>query len=287
MKNILLPVDFSQNSLNAANYAASLALLSKAKIYLYHCSQVSVPMMERGYLPEFEYMETENINLLKEIKSGLRKSNPGVNIECLSSTGLLKENIKTLSEELDIDLVIMGTAGATGLKEIFLGSNTSHAIENLDCPVLAIPEHTTFSPIKKIFYATDFQSEDIRIIHNLCGLSKLNNAEVIVGHISTHESKNKDMELMEWFMELSGPKICCQEIRFLVHENDDFFNGINEVIKNESLDLVALSTAKKSFFNKLFGVNHTKTLVCHLEVPLLAFHLNGRNNLSDHHHHAR
>ncbi|CAN5532599.1 hypothetical protein BH23BAC1_BH23BAC1_33470 [soil metagenome] len=79
----------------------------------------------------------------------------------MSSTGLLDENIKALSEELDIDLVVMGTTGATGLKEVFLGSNTSHAIENLDCPVLAIPEHTKFSPINKIFYATDFQSEDI------------------------------------------------------------------------------------------------------------------------------
>jgi hypothetical protein len=241
-------------------------------------------MENYGYLPEFDFRETDNLVLLHEISKILNKAYPEVQIECISTSGLLEENIEKLTEELEIDLVVMGTTGATGLKEIFLGSNTSHAIENLDCPVLAIPEHITFSPIKKIFYATDFQSEDIEIIHNLCGLSKLNNAEVIVGHISTPESKGKDTELLEWFIELSGPKICCQEIRFIIHENNDFFNGINEIIEKESINLLALSTAKKSFLNKLFGVNHTKTLVCHQMVPMLAFHLNGKNNLSDHHH---
>jgi nucleotide-binding universal stress UspA family protein len=287
MKNLLLPIDFSDNSVNAAKYAVSLASLSNSKIYLFHCSESSVPTLENySYLPEYENMEAENLKMLQEIAAYLNEVNPEVRIECISSVGILLDNIKRLTEKLEINLVVMGTTGASGLKEIFLGSNTSHAIENLDCPVLAIPEHTKFSPIKNIFYATDFQSEDIQIIHSLCGLSKLNDAEVIVGHISTPETKSKDAELLEWFMELSGPKICCQDIRFILHENQDFFEGINEIIKNESLDMVALSTAKKSFFNKIFGVNHTKTLACHLEVPLLAFHLNGKNNLSDHHHHS-
>lgn len=281
MKNILMPIDFSTNSLNAARYGAALASFTNGKIILFHSYDIPVKAIDTfGYISDDEYLEVENKELLEDIAIDLMKAHPKLSIQWTATAGNLADNIKKLVDEMKIDLVVMGTKGASGLKEIFMGSNASNIIENVDCPVLAIPENVSFTPLKKIFYATDFHIEDFSSIKKLCSLSNIFKAEVIVGHISNGDSKEKDLELLEWFMELAGPKICCGDVRFTIHENKDFFNGINQVINEESIDLISVSTIKKTFFYKIFGVNHTKTLSCHLQVPLLAFHMEKVYDLS-------
>lgn len=274
MKNILLPIDFSENSLNAARYGAELATYTKDRLVLFHCYQLPVEVMNTfGYISDDEYLRVETLELLEDIANGLVKSHPELSIKWMTDMGDFSTQVKRIVDDMEIDLVIMGTKGASGLKEIFMGSNTSHIIENIDCPVLAVPEDVKFKPLNKMLYATDFNIEDFESINKLCGLSKIFKAEVLVGHISDGRSKERDAELLEWFMELAGPKLCCGNIRFTIHENADFFDGINQIIKEEGIDLISVSTVKKAFFDKVFGISHTRKLSCHLQVPLMAYHI--------------
>jgi len=81
------------------------------------------------------------------------------------------------------DLVVMGTTGASGLKEMIIGSNTSTIVEKAKCPVIAVPEKKIFSAIKSITYATNYNLTDIYALEKLVEIAKLFHAKITLLHV--------------------------------------------------------------------------------------------------------
>jgi len=164
MKNILLPTDFSNNAWNATQYALELF---KEEECVFHLLNTYTPAIANS---RFMAASLDGRNLangahicsekgLAELVKRIRKNyhNPKHRFKTISSFCLLTEEVKEVVDQEDIDLVVTGTKGASGLEEVFMGSNTVRIIKSVkNCPVLAVPQHFEFATPSEIAFATDF-----------------------------------------------------------------------------------------------------------------------------------
>jgi nucleotide-binding universal stress UspA family protein len=151
LRKILLPTDFSAPSRNAARYAASFAEEYRARIYLLHVMEGPTPPMaseevgpgDGGLREEIERGVTE------EMKGALpENSGKGLEVIHLTRHGRPHEEIIGVAREMDVDLIVMGTHGRSGLSHILLGSTAERVVRNAPCPVLTVrhPEHEFVMP---------------------------------------------------------------------------------------------------------------------------------------------
>ncbi|TMU54464.1 universal stress protein [Flagellimonas algicola] len=164
MQKILIPTDFSDNAWNAIDYAMQLFRNKKCTFYLLNTYTPVIPSgrfmakMVNGVRIVDAVRDASEEGLQKtvdRIKSKYRNSQHS--FETISSFNLLTEEIKDLVDTYGIQLIITGTKGASGIEEVFMGSNTVRIIKSTKkCPVLAIPQHFEFITPTEIAFATDF-----------------------------------------------------------------------------------------------------------------------------------
>ncbi len=160
MKRILVPTDFSSQAENALKVAVEIATKHNSEIYLLH--SLDMPSQIRGVqnnasMPESLYF----IKLAEKSFEALLKKDYLGPIEIHEAIGhdQIYSDINRTVEEKDIDLIVMGSHGANGFKELFIGSNTEKVVRTANIPVLVIKnEHTDFN-IKDFVFATDFGEE--------------------------------------------------------------------------------------------------------------------------------
>ncbi|WP_420402065.1 universal stress protein [Flagellimonas sp.] len=164
MQKILIPTDFSDNAWNAIDYAMQLFRNRNCTFYLLNTYTPVIPSgrfmakMVNGVRIVDAVRDASEEGLQKtvdRIKSKYRNSKHS--FETISSFNLLTEEIKDLVDTFGIQLIITGTKGASGIEEVFMGSNTVRIIKSTKkCPVLAIPQHFDFITPTEIAFATDF-----------------------------------------------------------------------------------------------------------------------------------
>ncbi len=141
MKNILVPVDFSLCAEKAINFAVQSVKYIPAKITLYHAFdlQGNIYTDYMGVTKEYnQSLYNDVVNRLSLIKDSISKSD-NVNVNVLILKNSFQKTLKDVVKENNIELVIMGTLGASGISKILFGSNASYAIGNSNVPLLAVP----------------------------------------------------------------------------------------------------------------------------------------------------
>ncbi|MCS6824816.1 MAG: universal stress protein [Cytophagaceae bacterium] len=278
-KNILVPTDFSKGADIALEYACEFASKLGAKIVLMH-SYHMVPGRRIYTLEQIENLmkqiRQDAENRLKKYVSDVEKKYPSVAIEFVNESGLLFDVIQKTIEEKNIDAIIMGTKGASGFQEYFVGSNTANVIENCNIPVFVIPEEAHYHPIKKILYATDFEYDDITAIKKLVDLASVYDAEIEVVHISPGGKYEVSLneELMNWFKDIAQTQIKYPKLYFKnVIDNTSILSALNTLIKNKNIDLVAMSTTGKTFIKRLFTGSISRKMAYHTDIPFFCFHI--------------
>jgi len=272
MEYILVPTDFSKNAFNALEYAIDVAKLLEVKIMVLHTYEV--PFGGASYLKNMDYelkkiAEEQIVELHRDIvDKGL---NNIVSIEFDNLNTDLVSGIRDMVETNDIGLVIMGTAGATGLKEIFLGSNTSHVIKNISCPVIAVPKNASFKKIENIIFATDFdmncENNDMSLIIDLTRRLRARLTMVNIQTVATNFAKTRDNA--DKFLEEC--KDALKEINYDYHYiiDEDITNGINKAYKNNNADLLVMIKKSHSLIDHLFNKSMTMAVVSDAKLPLL------------------
>lgn len=274
-KNILVPVDFSACSENAVLYAAEMARTLNSTLHVYHAYHVPLIL---DYYPEdvktlAKKLKEEADEQMEKVKSFIHRKYGKLRTEFIVEQNLLIEGVKSIVEKNKIDLIIIGTKGASGMSEYLIGSNTARMIESINCTTLAIPENAVFKAPKKILFATDFQFEDIKSIKKMVELISTFESEIKIAHISTTPF-TRDETLMEWFSEVLEQRIPYPKISYQnILKVKDNFSELNDYINNHKIDLVAMSTRNKNFIKRLFTGSLTKKMAYHTEIPLLAFHI--------------
>lgn len=270
MQNILIPSDFSANALKAAEYAISL-FGSDAHYTLLNTYEV--PHSGATMLISIaDILEKDSLQLLREEQARLFQLHPGLkdNIHVKTAMGSPSVTIKKIAEEMDA--VVMGTKGASGLKEVLVGSVASNTLTDLTCPVVAVPEGAILSVPRKILFAADDKCLiEGKLPADLAELANRFDAEVLIlnvvpkGDIS-HVGNNPDHD---------RPAIgVFEKVKHSIHfiEDEDVNHGIESFMKDHAVDMLAMITRKHDLFSRLFGKSNTKSMMMHTDVPLVALH---------------
>jgi len=169
MNRILLPTDFSNNSKNAIEYALQFFSGQPCSFYFLNIQKTSEYIMDdiMSGTPGssvYEVILKDNEEKLKKMVNVFQEKYAKEEYEFLPFVDydILSDSIKQMIESKNIDLIVMGTNGATGASEVLFGSNTLHVIRHVDCPVLAIPEGSTFKKIQSVLFTVS-SCKDIKL----------------------------------------------------------------------------------------------------------------------------
>ncbi|WP_299255467.1 universal stress protein [uncultured Aquimarina sp.] len=278
MKKILLPTDFSDNSWNAIDYATELFKEEACTFYLLNVySKIIYESVHFSDTPSKRSIENtvkaNAVTNLEHLKKTVVHTSPNQKhkFETIAALGSLTEITEELVTSKKIDLIIMGTKGATGTKEVFMGSNTVRIINTLKkCPVLGIPDGFTFtSKPTEITFATDFthfySKEELR---PLLELAKSFNAAIRIVYVQqekgslTEEQKFNLGMLQKYF----------KDIKYFQHtitKGDSVSKSLKIFTEELDIYLLAMLNYSHSFVDKLTREPIIKTVAFHTQIPLL------------------
>lgn len=267
MKNILVPTDFSANAHNALNYAIELAKLFGSSLTLLHTYNVSSRSDMFTSMEKIIRNDAE-----KELQALGREIPAEVRWESKLMKGDTVRTIATFAEGNNPDLIIMGTQGASGLEQVFIGSVTGGVMRKTNTPLLAIPENYTYRPVEKIVLAmAKLQlSTPEQVVRPLQVLARTFGAAIQIYHHdqSQREIPENVIEAVEWFEGVP--------VSITFDQDDDHINeNISEFVSFVQAGMLCMVRQKRKaigFFERLFKESVTMTQVFQCEVPLLILH---------------
>lgn len=269
VNQILFPTDFSETSQKALPYALEIALRKKAALILVHT--VEEPYEFAPMLEEFKQNVSRKVKkLLHDQKEKILKDSRYEDLEI--DTRILYGRVATaiLDEaiEVEADLIVMGTTGASGLQRVLFGSKTTEVMLHSKVPVLAIPESTEFNGIKHLTFLTDYNDWDIKALKETIDLAKLFDAEITVVHIA--EEHNLKAEILHrGFQEIVSRQLKYKAMDFHLVTQESFEAGVTEFLDLKPTSMLTMVRYRKPFFSNLFSKDHSKELGFYTRVPLL------------------
>jgi nucleotide-binding universal stress UspA family protein len=282
MKTIVIPTDFSPNAENAIKYAFEMNRVLKAEIQLFHSYVLPVYATDIPVTtPDMAGLRHESQKALQKEKAKMERIFPDIHsrVHLSTSAGFPEEEIPAFAEKKKAGLVVMGTKGATGLKEVIFGTNTANVIGKLKCPLLAIPEQAEFRGLNKIVFATNYAENDTENISVVIDFARHFDAEVVLLHIASSDSslpfEYNSIETLGQRMRESNHY---EKISYKLLENTDIEEGINLYVDEIKADIVALTNRPRSLFRKLFDRSLSKKMAFHSRIPLLVFHVDEKGN---------
>lgn len=260
MKDVIIPVDFSETSLNAARYAADM-LSSKGgtRVFLYHMFE-----KEDEAATARQYLES----LKAEME---QKGVSSVEIVVESGDDLI-DSLGRLAYQVTAELIVMGITEKEEWKQLLFGSNTLKMAEQNVCPVMIIPGDAKFNGIKNIALASDFQDVDVTTpVLAIKTVLEIFNANL---HIVNVDSSHYVALTEEYLAERGKMQKLFAEFKpeFYFIGMSDFFDAIDQFAKDRNIDMIIIIPKNHSFLNNLFSTSHTKKLAYNSSVPLLAAH---------------
>ena len=275
MKRILFPTDFSDASIKAFIYALKLADAFQAEVITLHAYEL--PQLHYGGLPHtlkevYDTIELESFENYKDqiplLRDIAEKHNLGhVKISNILKHGDLIWTIKDVVKNEHIDYVVMGTKGATGLKETFLGSNAGSVVTEVNAYVITVPEESEYDGINNIVFTTRFNEDDKKALKKVLELAKMFGAKVHCLYVKTKKTNVNDVIIQDWKFLFKD-----DAVEFHIIENEDVQQTILNFTNTYEIDLLAMLNYKRGFFEELFRQSLTQKLSYHLQVPLLAIH---------------
>jgi len=273
MKKILFPTDFSEIANNAFMYALKVAKVYDAEVVVLHIFEL--PNLTYTQLPDnlleiYNSVEIDQFENFKDYVPYLRelaeKHNlGGVKMSHVLKHGNLTGALKEVIQQEHIDFVVMGTKGASGRIEVFLGTNTSGIITDLPVMVLAVPDEAKFTEIKNIGFATTFSDRD-----SIALMKVVNFATMFGATVKCITVKNDMLSISPSEMERWKKAFENEPVKFFLIPNDDVKQTILDFIRGQHIDVFAMPTHKRNFFKTLFTRSLTQKLSFHTDTPILS-----------------
>ena len=263
MKHILVPVDFSDISMNALNYAIEMFKgqpLAVTLAHFYGTSKGGAFMMKNiDRVLEKEAEDSMN-GLIKQMEKAHRDVSfiPKILPTDASST------ICDMGNSGKYDYIFMGTKGASGLKEVFMGSVAGAVIAGTSAPVLVVPANYEFKPSSEILMTVGKDPVEGSVVEPLIELLNITGDQLKLVHVLKNSEENKGA--------IPGKlESLVTEEEYIVGSGD-LNKDLNSYIKEDDAQLLCMVRTNKGFFNRFFGGSVTLKQTFNSPIPLLVLH---------------
>ncbi|MCP4457391.1 MAG: universal stress protein [Cytophagales bacterium] len=280
MKKILVPVDFSPSSENALDFAMQLNEIIKGKITLLHVLELPASSVNYGgdmtaataeVVYRRELIEGTSTKL-HELEDKVRATGQEASIK-MEFGSPYKGIGKELSEE-GADWIIMGSKGASGLKEIFVGSNAERVIRHSKCPVITIKEKVDLRTMKSMVFASDLSMDQDGIAGKAQQIQELLGLNMHILRVKTpynYLTEEVAKDQLEEFAERNG----LVDYSLSTIEADFSEDGIIKFAEEQKAGLIVMGTHGRTGIAHLFGGSRAEDVANHSKIPLLTFKIEG------------
>lgn len=272
MKKILVPTDFSEHAGYALKVAAQIAKKNNGEIFLLHMlelpHQASDAVGSGHDLPEIMLFKNAAINKLEDLMDD--PSLEGINVSEIIQFELAFDGIMNISKKNDVDLIVMGSHGASGFKEMFIGSNAEKVVRNSDIPVLIIKKEAGDFEVNKFVFASDFSDEIKKPFAKVVEFANKFNAELHLVMINT-PSSFKPTHVAKDIMDSFISNFNINKFSTHIYNDVNVENGILNFANHIDADLIGMSTHGRKGLAHFFNGSISEDLVNHAVRPVVTF----------------
>ena len=277
MHTILVPVDFSITSLNAARYAVRMSRQLKAqKLILFHTYGGSYQILDQGAEVVYETTKVLLENMKEDLNALQHELNQiapaDLEIDKIISDGFLMEEVLALIPKENIGLIVMGITGKNTIEQKLIGSNTYRLASESPVPVLIVPSKADFTSVSNVALSLKFkagmmeQTPYQEIKHILRELG----AKLTILNVADEDYKTQPTEIQSG-VTASHRMFDDIEAHIVYLGNENVVSSIIHYVSDNNIQLLIAVTHKHGFLQSLFKGSVTKQLAFHTDVPLMVF----------------
>ncbi|RYF88857.1 MAG: universal stress protein [Chitinophagaceae bacterium] len=282
MKNILCLTDFSAASQKAVQYAAWLSLRCNASLTLLHAVQLHLLEGENAVMANAQtvnaqiHMAERSLHeTCEHLQQKFSKEEPDHELTCdfIVREGLLIDTVKSIQGEGKFDFIIMGTTGggADKLEDLMVGSNTVQIMENIQCPILAVPVDCRVQHLEKIIFASSYHERDYEAVAKIVPIAQCLNSQIHIVHVGKTDSEKEQADF-KLFCRPIAQKTTYDRLHFNLITHEDTDEGLLTFVKETRGDMIALLAKEKGFVRKYFHQSIVESIAYHSKVPFLILH---------------
>ena len=272
MKKILIPTDFSDHAEYALKVAAQIARKNNGEIILLHMlelpHQASDAIGAGSDIPEIMFFKNAAIRKLEDLMD--EDYLEGIKVSEVVQFELAFDGILKISQLNNVDLVVMGSHGASGYKEMFIGSNAEKVVRNSEVPVLIIKKEQENFEVKDFVFASDFSDETKKPFQNVVEFANKFDSTlhlVMVNTPNNFKSTDVSQAILDKFV--SGFEI--KKIKTHIYNETNVEKGILNFANSINADLIGMSTHGRKGLSHFFNGSISEDLVNHAERPVVTF----------------
>ncbi len=274
MKKILVPIDFSSDSINALEHAINIANKSNASltmVYVKSNNTLSTPLYFKDLTKKEQHSPEELFNIIIEKYNDKFLTNYDYKIH----EGKVFKEITNQAKYDNTDLIVMGTHGMSGFETYFIGSNAFKVVSNVNCDVITVRNGFLRTDIKNIIMPIDISSETQKKLESTVKIAKLYNAKIHV--LSVSETNSEEIAKT---LESTSSKICnyLSTNNILFERQSILKKGITENIINYAnktkAELISIMTEQTETSYNLWLGKYAQQMINNSPIPILSIHNN-------------
>lgn len=275
MKNIIVPVDFSEKSIQALEVAIDIAKKHHSKITLLHCLELPTRYVTRGgdisQPPEALFFIKIAEQKMTDTASQVTKC--GVDVNPVIESLPIIESIEKITEKEASDLIIMGSTGASGVKEVLMGSNAQKVVRYSNTSVLIIKDKVNISDVNDIVFACNMSFKYENAVRKALEFSNYINATLHLLYVNTPYAFRTTKEIEDRINNFKQKFPEYPSLRISVYDDFSIENGISNFAEDRDMDMICMQPTKKHPFYSLFSSSASEDIVNHSEKPILTIKL--------------
>lgn len=262
---ILIPLDFSDNSVKALEFAKGLCKKGENEIILLHVVEVVYDFASQAAIA-LDNMHKDAREMISKLKK--KHEHDSINYRSIIKEGTASISIARIAEEEEVDMIIMGTHGVSGIKKVLVGSTAVEVIKEARTPVLLIPSEGKTSSITKITLALEISNHEEEYIHKVVGLAKKWELSLEILHFEKSDDfreklaeKGLQVFLKEEFPDLKSTLISIK--------SKELIKGLDQYFDDKTDSILAMCHQHKSLWEQVTGKSRSLEMAYHTHVPLL------------------
>ena len=275
MKKIIVPIDFSKHSEYALEVAAGLARKNNAELIVLHMLELSNALLTYTNSQQ----QTNTLFLLKiaEAKFGefLNKDYlDGIVVTPIVKHFKVFSEVNDVAMEHDADLIVMGSHGTSGTRDVFIGSNTEKVVRNSDVPVFVVKNQIPDLKLEDVVFASDFKDECIRPYLNVSRIfkslgSKINLLYVNLPNENFRSTTEIDNRIADFLLKADGNLDNLKNVHY--HADYSVERGVINFSNKMGADIIAIPTHGRTGISHFFTGSVGEDVANHSSLPVITF----------------